>query len=315
MNHDVSERMSKAAHPDLALWMGRLARHAEYGGEYSGNRLPEGAIPGFLHSDPPQMLAFLTEAAACHGRTGDQPLHEWFLNRRHRAVLSTEAREWLQQCPDPEAVREMLDDGFVKSFGNFGRDTLEELRQAMAERAGDNPLLDCLPRHYAVTEKHYQASPVNWKILGDDLTELFRQYAQRDFAHHREVSAWWHALHPINGDDSPVRQWARDPANREPLARLVQELGGDGHSVYRPNAKMFADLPEAAKERHLRPHPGCGSDEPGIYGLELLRDLAAAFNIHQDKIGRGSAMRELNQRLTRLLGHLRETPEATVAAA
>lgn len=155
---------------------------------------------------------------------------------------------------------------------------------------------------------------MNWKILGEDLSELFRQYAQRDFADHREVSAWWHAKHPITSD-SPVRQWAQDPANREPLERLVKELGGDGHSVYRPNAKMFADLPETAKERHLRPHPGCGSDEPGIYGFELLRDLAGAFNIHQDKIGRGSAMRELNQRLTRLLEHLREKREAAEATA
>ena len=268
-----------------------------------------------MPADRPGMLALLTKTAEKHGRQPDEPLHQWFFNRRPRPRAAKRPGNTCTGATTPNWSGEILSDGFINTFTRYGNDSPEELRQDMSQRAGGGqPLLNCLPRHYAVTEKPYHASPVNWKILGDDLTELFRQYAQRDFADHREVSAWRYARHPV-ATDNPVHQWAKNPASREPLARLVTELGGDGHSVYRPNTRLFAELPEEVRERHTCPHPGCGSDEPGIYGFELMQSLPGPSTSIRTRSAGGSAMRELNQQLTRLLEHLQETAEATAAAA
>jgi len=97
----------------------------------------------------------------------------------------------------------------------------------------------------------------------------------------------------------------------EHVLEIVEEIGGDGWTIFRADAEMFSNLTDEIRERVIRVHKSDGTPKGslwdddgemipelnGIYALDLMWVLAeevrADTTIAESKMGRGFASRAL----------------------
>lgn len=281
--------------PEHALWMSRLAQRIHDKKDIANVQLPECLHGAVSENGEKEALLKALAQAAC---AGDDPrtIAGNFEARMPQPVLSEAAREWLDQPENADEIAQLLSWWDLNSFA--------ETDEEYSRRHFDNPFTQSFPQHWTITPR-YAGEPPRWRIRPADTASLLGQYAGISFETAEQAKAFRHVT--TNPSTKTLMQrWAVYPGNRAEVRKLVSRLGNDGHTVYRPNIDTFAPIPEEALADVTRVHPGIGSEEPGVHGLELLKKLAEAFDIHTGKTGRGFAMRDLNEQMTKLLNLLDE---------
>lgn len=298
------ETLERMRRPEHALWMKCLALKTGYQHTITEEMLPDYLdIPISQEGGTETLMEALAQAAGTTEDPNQAAGH--FDSTMPKPQLSHDARIWLDQPENADAVSQLMTRWSQTVFTAIGAPDLDALDNKLNEEKLNNPLTRCLPRHQSLDPDLFANQKPKWRLLTQDAADLLSQYTGISFESPEEAQAFWAAArNPYAG--TALCQWAADPDNRGELRNLVKKLGTDGHSVYRPNISEFAQIPEEALGPFTRVHQGIGSNEPGIYGLELMKGLANTFHITTSKIGRGFAMRDLNRQMEKLLGQLDE---------
>ena len=117
----------------------------------------------------------------------------------------------------------------------------------------------------------------------------------------------------------PVFSWHKTTVEQQ--RKLLEYIGGDGHTIWNADA-LKADAQDTVAidyivdaftrtERSDGSYKGSLFDGQtgeyrdtlrGVYGLTVIRSLAAHYDVHSSKFGRGSEARELTEGILARIG-------------
>ena len=108
-----------------------------------------------------------------------------------------------------------------------------------------------------------------------------------------------------------IREWATNPDNREDVLETIKVIGGDGHTIFKPEAFTpympdyliteytirYDSDPDSGPTATLYSNNVPVEYVEGVYGLPLAESIGNALGVESHKGGRGSRCREVCEKV------------------